>query len=155
MQKKTDWTESPLPGAVFTLKDEEGVPVGADSYTSDAEGLITIAYLDPGTTYTLEETKAPSGFQKPSTPWTILLNGEEVTVTGDDGSFIVTTPQTGDEMTAITFKDKGFSLQALKVNEDEQHLQGSVFALYRQVNTASGPGQRPESYGRIRGVDYR
>ena len=136
--QKTDWTESPLPGAVFTLKDEEGVPVGADSYTSDAEGLITIAYLDPGTTYTLEETKAPSGFQKPSTPWTILLNGEEVTVTGDDGSFIVTTPQTGDEMTAITFKDKGFSLQALKVNEDEQHLQGSVFALYRQVNTASG-----------------
>ena len=136
--QKTDWTESPLPGAVFTLKDEEGIPVGADSYTSDAEGLITIAYLDPGTTYILEETKAPSGFQKPSTPWTILLNGEEATVTGDDGSFIVSTPQTGDEMTAITFKDKGFSLQALKVNEDEQHLQGAVFALYRQVNTASG-----------------
>lgn len=136
---KTDWNGSALPGAVFTLTDSEGAAVGADSFTSDADGLITIAYLDPETDYFLTETKAPGGFQKPSEPWKIRTGSDgNITVTGEAGSWTVT--QAADaEMAVITMKNKGFSLQAYKAGESrDSRLGGAVFALYRQVDTVSG-----------------
>lgn len=54
-----------------------------------------------------------------------------------EGSYEVT-PETGDEMAVITLKNKGYSLQALKVNEGGDILAGAVFALYKQVDAASG-----------------
>ena len=142
---KTDWNGQVLPGAVFTLKDEDGVSIGADSYTSDADGLITIAYLDPGTAYTLEETVAPSGFQKPSDAWSVEVENNVVSVSGDAGSYEITQAQ-GGEMAVVTLKDKGFSLQAVKVDADNENLlEGAVFALYKQVEAAGGKvrDQRP------------
>ena len=137
---KTDWNGSPLPGAVFTLTDSQGATVGADTFTSDQDGLITIAYLDPETYYTLTETKAPSGFQKPSEPWMIRVDGDgtiSVTKNGDRASFDVT-QATADEMGTVTIKNKGFSLAAVKVGEGKSALSGAVFALYKQVVAASG-----------------
>ena len=146
--RKEDWNGTALPGAGFTLKDNEGNPVGTGTYTSDAEGMITIAYLHPEISYLLEETEPPNGFQKPS-PWTITMNQDEtVTVEGDEGTWEITPatdPATDNEIAEITFKNKGFSLQALKVMKDasggpaaEKRLEGAVFALYRQVETISG-----------------
>ena len=107
---KTDWNGAVLPGAVFTLK-KDGQPVGTGTYTSDADGLITIAYLDPGTSV-LEETAAPSGFQKPSESWSITLVDDRVSVEGEDGTFEVQ-QATDDQMATVTLKNKGFSLQAV------------------------------------------
>ena len=137
---KTDWNGSPLPGAVFTLTDDQGAAVGADSFTSGQDGLITIAYLDPETYYTLTETKAPSGFQKPSEPWMIRVDSDgtiTVRTNGGNASFVVT-QATADEMGTVTLKNKGFSLAAVKVGEGESALSGAVFALYKQVVAASG-----------------
>ena len=143
---KTDWNGQVLPGAVFTLKDEDGVSIGADSYTSDADGLITIAYLDPGTAYTLEETVALSGFQKPSGAWSVEVGNNVVSVSGDAGSYEIIQAQ-GNEMAVVILKDKGFSLQAVKVDADNENntLAGAVFALYKQVEAAGGMvrDQRP------------
>ena len=138
---KTDWNGAVLPGAVFTLK-KDGQPVGTGTYTSDADGLITIAYLDPGTSV-LEETAAPSGFQKPSESWSITLVDDRVSVEGEDGTFEVQ-QATDDQMATVTLKNKGFSLQALKVAKNSQGdatdkvLENARFALYRQVSTISG-----------------
>ena len=149
---KKDWNGNVLPGAVFTLKDSDGVPVGAQTYTSDFDGLITIAYVDPGT-YMLEETIPPSGFQKPPA-WTIVKNADDsVSVTGENGTFEVS-KATATEMAEITLKNKGFSLQAIKVDKDmadqstgDGALEGAVFALYRQIATVSGlvKDQKPYS----------
>ena len=141
---KTDWNGAVLPGAVFTLKNSDGNPVGAETYTSDVTGLITIAYLTPGT-YTLEETEHPSTFRQPSQPWTITLedDGKAVSVDGDEGSYTVI-QETTDEMAVVKVKNKGFSLRAIKVEDDESSnddgnpLQGAVFALYRQKEVVSG-----------------
>ena len=136
---KQDWNETALSGAVFTLKDDEENPVGANTYTSNNEGLITIAYLQPGT-YTLEEITAPNGFQKAS-PWTITVkNNDVIEVDGVNGTFGCT-QATEEEMAVITFKNKGFSLQAVKVDENDagNKLNGAVFALYNQTETLSGP----------------
>ena len=137
---KTDWNETVLPGAVFTLKDQEGNDIGAQTYTSDADGLITIAYLDPGTDYTLEETKAPNGFQKPSSAWTISVDSSNVVSVsgGETGSFDIT-QATDDQMAVVKLKNKGFSLKALKVGPDAgEGLKDAEFALYRQVQAAGG-----------------
>ena len=142
---KTDWNGAKLPGAVFTLKDIDGKAVGAESYTSGQDGEITIAYLDPGT-YTLDETQHPSGFQT-SQPWTIVKEADgKITVYGEEGSFEVT-QETLTEMAVIRLKNKGFSLQAVKVEEkdteqgestEDTPLQGAEFKLYKQVSATSG-----------------
>ena len=135
---KTDWNGEPLSGAVFALKDSDGTPVGADSYTSGADGLITVAYLDPGITYTLEETDAPNGFHKPNDAWSVTVEGNTVNVSGDEGSFAVEYPEDGGTAT-VTLKNKGFSLRALKTDRNNKSpLAGAVFALYKQVPTAGG-----------------
>ncbi len=135
---KKDWEGSALSGAVFTLKDSEDQPVGVGTFTSDQNGLVTIAYLEPGT-YILEEITPPSGFQKPS-PWTIIRdNSGNISVTGDEGTFAVT-QETNNTMAMVELKNKGFSLQAVKVDANSNRtLQNAVFALYRQVDTLSGP----------------
>lgn len=142
---KTDWEGQALPGAVFTLEDEDGSPAGAASYTSGGDGLITTAYLDPGRTYTLEETAAPAGFRMPSIAWSVKVEDGIVSVSGDDGSYEVIQAD-GGQMAVVILKNKGFSLQAVKEDaESKAPLEGAVFALYRQVDAAGGKvrDQRP------------
>ena len=69
---KTDWAGKPLTGAVFTLVNKDGVVVAAPEYTSDQDGLITTAYLSPGT-YTLREISAPKGYVTLEEPLTITM----------------------------------------------------------------------------------
>ena len=80
--KKDRITEQVLPGAVFTLMDEDGNYIKADGtkatnendahLSSDANGKIEVNGLDEGT-YTLDEVTAPEGYDKTS-PVTIKIS---------------------------------------------------------------------------------
>ena len=141
---KTDWSGTPLEGAVFTLKDDQGNDVAAASYTSDGDGLITIAYLNPGT-YTLEETSVPRGYAVLPSPLTITVGSDEtISVSGLDASYYNLTQATETEMAVITLKNRTASLEVKKVDGDDPEgvpLAGAHFALYRQVIYTAGPGK--------------
>ena len=65
--RKQNWEGEWLSGAVFTLS-LEGDEANAITYTSDANGLITIAYPEPSKTYVLTEVKSPAGYRGLSVP---------------------------------------------------------------------------------------
>lgn len=75
--KKVDSNDNtkPLSGAEFTLTNEGGQVV--DKATTDAEGTCVFDELAAGT-YTLTETAAPEGYEKPSTPWTVTVEETKV-----------------------------------------------------------------------------
>ena len=143
---KEDWSGSRgLSGAVFTLKMQQGgeeKDIGRASYTSDADGLVTIAYLPEGT-FTLTEISSPTGYaglteaiEITNADGTITLSGQET----DSGAYSYTPAESDSEDAVITIKNKPFTLKAVKVdasNEDTP-LQGVHFALYRQVTASSG-----------------
>ena len=82
---KQDMSGQPLAGAAFTLTDESGVFAGEEAYISSADGLITIAYLKAGETYTLTETGTPHGFLGSEAPILIRLESDgTVYVSGGD-----------------------------------------------------------------------
>ena len=66
-------TEKPLSGAVFTLTDSEQNVI--TSATTGENGLIKFTGLDAGT-YTLEETKAPTGYQLSGIKYTVVITPE-------------------------------------------------------------------------------
>lgn len=67
-----------LPGAEFTLT-KGGTVI---TQTTNENGSIHFSDLKPGT-YTLKETKAPTGYQKLDTTWTVVVakDNDKVTVT--------------------------------------------------------------------------
>ncbi len=164
---KTDWSgETYLSGAEFTLKDSGGHDVGYASYTSDAEGLVTTAYLNEGT-FILDEIRTPFGYTALDEPITITVTTTEpdrydltvevgsttyyIKVSGPDG-FFTTTPATEDTMARITVKNR--TLQELKV--EKVGVDGSTrtplgdvhFALYEQVRDSEGnvrPAYNPKT----------
>ena len=143
---KTDWSgENYLSGAAFTLKDESGNNVAAASYTSDSTGLVTTAYLSPGT-YKVEEIKTPSGYVAMDGEITITVakdgdNKDTFTVTGDDDYFTFS-EASGTAMPRITIRNR--TVQELKIvkkgvdGETRTPLGGVHFALYDQVRDAEG-----------------
>ncbi len=70
---KTGVSETPLSGAQFTLTPEGGGQTLV--FETDETGLLTAEGLVPGTTYHVEETKAPTGYQKPETTWEVIVAG--------------------------------------------------------------------------------
>ena len=62
-----------LVGAEFSLKDGDGTVVG--TAVSDENGLIKFEGLDQGI-YTLEETKAPEGYQLSGKSYTVIISAE-------------------------------------------------------------------------------
>ncbi|MBE6723785.1 MAG: hypothetical protein E7576_01105 [Ruminococcaceae bacterium] len=154
---KTDWSgEHYLSGAVFTLKDAEGQDVGAASYTSDSEGYVTTAYLSEGT-FTLNETKTPTGYVALDEPITLTVTTTEprsydlsvtegsvtyyITLSGPTGSY-TTANATPTDMARITVKNR--TAQGLKVvkvgvaDGTRPLLVGVHFALYDQVKDSEG-----------------
>ncbi len=81
---KTDMQGNPLAGARFTLLDGDGNAIGSATYTSDENGLVTVAYLPDNGTYTLTEAKSPQGFQGLTGAITITSKDGKVTVAGDE-----------------------------------------------------------------------
>ncbi len=143
---KTDWAgENYLAGAAFTLKYENGDDVAAASYTSDSSGLVTTAYLSPGT-YKVAEIKTPAGYVAMAEEITITVsknqdNEDVFTVTGNE-EYYSFAPATGTSMARITVKNRTVqSLTIGKVGVDgdtRTPLGGVRFALYDQVKDNEG-----------------
>ena len=117
-----------IKGAVFELYRENGTRV--DRYTSDNAGLVTTLYVENGT-YTLKETKVPSGFQETTGDLTITVDGDNYTVTDKNGNYSGYDSNTK----TLTIKNKPYTLQAIKVQYggSKQPLAGAHFSLYRQI----------------------
>ena len=136
---KTDWVGSSfLSGAVFTLKDSGGADVAAKTYTSGADGLVTIAYLGEGT-YILNEIQTPSGYAALDLPITITVEEDgQIRVSGEEG-FYEYSPAGESEMAKVIVKNRTVEeLTVKKVDENKQPLKGVHFALYRQVTDNNG-----------------
>ena len=136
---KQDWSGHFLAGAVFTLKDEQGRDVAAATYTSDSDGLITIAYLSPGV-YTLTEIEAPEGYVVMNAPMTITVReNNEVAVSDVDPAYYNFVTGQNSMTATVTIRNRPTGLQVRKVDTDtSERLQGVHFALYRQVTDAQG-----------------
>ena len=118
--KKVSSTDHNLPlgGAEFTLTGDGGTPVyyglSIDYYglPETDRGLIvwweseadreklnpdTVLRYIPDGTYTLEETKAPAGYQKSNIKWTIIIENLVARITDESGKTIL--PEPGGGMT--------------------------------------------------------
>ena len=140
--EKTDWGGTPLPGAVFTLKDDEGGDVGQATYTSDQTGLVTIAYLPVGT-FTLTEIVSPKGYRGLVASVTIVKYADgHITVSGaeDDPPAWTYSEATDESDGVIKIKNKPFTLKAVKVDasNNDQPLSDVHFALFRQIKATNG-----------------
>ena len=157
--RKTKWDGTPLAGADFVLKDAAGDVIGQEKYTSDAEGLVTVAYLANGK-YTLSETGMPKGYQGRPGTLTITVDGSEVSIGGEDSVLemceLTVQGQDGSEndeagMPVITVKNKNMVFRAIKTGENQAPLSGAKFALYRQVR--DGDGNLRKDYQPMSGYD--
>ena len=134
--KKVQWDgTTALEGAAFTLKDNNGKTIG--TYASDANGLITEAYLRTGVDYTLMETSAPQGWHGLEAAMTLRLESNgELTVAGVEQAYYTVTAaaQTEDGKVVLSIKNRPYELQIVKMDQGtEQPLKGVEFALYRQI----------------------
>ena len=137
---KEDFEGHPLANAVFTIKDPNGNMVGDDSYKSNAQGLITIAYLNVGEVYTLTETTSPRSYLGIQNPIKFRLNNDgTITVTEGDQDYYSVTPAVNGEMAQITVKDRPFVLKAVKQSPEGRPLSGAVFQLYKEVTIGGTP----------------
>ena len=129
--KKTKWDgQTPVEGAAFELKNENNETVGI--FTSDAEGLITEAFLRKNIKYYLRETETPAGYQGIDQTMEITLSDDDkITIGGVDAQYY-SLEDTGEQKTII-IKNRTFGLQAIK-KESINHnpMSGVKFALHKQ-----------------------
>jgi fibro-slime domain-containing protein len=143
---------TPLAGAKFTLTDGQGRNAGSvESFNSDTNGLITIAYLRENETYTLREVQAPAGFRGLQSALELQRVGSTVTVTAVDSgetsyySLDDTDVAAGENLRCglLTVKNKPCSLTIQKTDETKRHpLEDVRFALYAQVTDNNGNPRR-------------
>ena len=131
--RKAQWDgETPLANAVFVLTDNEGSEIG--TFTSKADGLITIAFLRDGVPYSLSENRAPQGFRGLEYTMTVTMTDGEVTVSGIDGAYYELDTETDQNMPVLTIKDRPYRFDVIKREGGTQTpLAGVTFALHRQV----------------------
>ena len=131
--KKTDWSGNPLEGAVFTLADSSsGAVLG--TFSSDADGLITIAFLSNNKDYVLTETSVQRPFRGLDNPITINISNGTVSVSGPDTDYYVLTQAQGTTLASLTVKNRPYTFQAVKQDADTKApLAGVHFALHKQV----------------------
>ena len=127
--RKEDWDGNPLAGADFTLKDSEGDLIG--SFTSDAEGQITVAFLRENVEYTLTETKAPQNYRGLDAPITISFSDSTLYASGGDAAYYSVQSVTG-QMPTLTIKNRPYTFQAIKQNAKAAPLAGAQFELHKQ-----------------------
>ena len=130
--KKAQWNgTTPLAGATFTLTDDTDTLIG--TFTSDADGLITIAFLRDNVDYTLTETQTPQGYVGPGASMTLRLNNGTVTVSGVGAEYYVLTQGAGTTP-KLVIKNRPRTFSVVKQDADtDSPLAGVRFALHRQV----------------------
>ena len=128
--RKQDWNGNPLEDAAFTLADQGGELIG--SFVSDAEGLITVAFLRENADYLLTETKAPQSYHGPEQALTLRLEGETLRVSGPEAAYYEVTEEDGSQVLIV--KNRPYSFQAVKKDaKTGEPLSNVTFALHRQV----------------------
>lgn len=133
--KKTDMEGNPLKDVVFTRKNDS---TGREfTHTSDANGIITNAYLQDGVTYTVTETKSAKGYQAPEKSYKIKVQNGTVTVTTENAaSTYDLTQKTGNTPATLIIKNQPYTLTLSKEDrESGQSLSGAVFSLEQKVTT--------------------
>jgi len=136
---KQDMNGNPLSGAVFTLTDPSGNKVGLDSYTSDNDGLITIAYVNVGTRYTLQENSTARGYQPVADSISFIQNADgTVSVTDGNAACTVIQGENGS-MPEIRIKNRPFTLKAVKISDTGTPLGNAHFALHKEVTIGGSP----------------
>ena len=140
---KKDWRGSkgePLAGATFVLTDSRGNTVGEDSYTSDLNGLITVAYVNVNTNYTLTETSSPAQYHGLENPITFRLNPDGVVevIEGDSDYYeVAQVDAKADTMASIIIKNRPFALRVIKhgvqIGGTEAPLPDAQFSLHREA----------------------
>ena len=134
---KTDMEGNPVRGAAFTLRDEDGRDVAESGYTSGADGFVTTAYLSDGA-YLLAETLAPTGYTGLTSPVEIEVSDGDVTVScagTEDDMYALT--RSGN-MYTLQIRNKPYTLELKKEDEEGGPLGEARFAIYRQVMTNQG-----------------
>ena len=132
---KHDVTGRDLAGAVFTLTDDSGNDIGQSRYVSDDDGLITIAYLPEGR-FTLTEIAAPTGFVVMDDPVVFIIeNGE---LQDPDNDYCTVSEGAALMKASVTVINRPVGLQAIKVDDSGEPLEGAHFALYLQVTDNEG-----------------
>ena len=76
--KKISSTGVALPGAEFSIDDASNSL--HYTATSNADGIVSFSLMDG--TYTLKETKAPSGYVKTSDTWTVTVSNNSYEISG-------------------------------------------------------------------------
>ena len=108
-----------LSGAVFGLYNGETL---IDSETSDGNGTVTFTNIASGT-YTLKEITAPTGYEKSGKEFTVVVNGNTITIGGKSVS----------EFASYQYKNtrKPNEFMFKKTNEDgTKTLSGAEFGLF-------------------------
>ena len=115
-----------LPNATFALTDENGKTIYR---TSDANGEVNFKDIAPGR-YTLEETRAPQGYQLTNKKWqvTVLSDGSvrirETSITGAGQLY------TGNEINIpVSNRPSGQKFRVYKKDGDGRPLPGAKFKI--------------------------
>ncbi len=128
--EKQDWNGNPLANATFTLEGGGGI-IGP--FTSDSDGLVTVAFLQEGEPYTLTETSSPQGYHGLEAPMTLLLENGSVTISNADPAYYELIEEEGTTPVLIV-RNKPFTLRVIKVDGNtDSPLAGAEFALHAQV----------------------
>ena len=139
----------PLKGGTFVLKDASGNTI--DTYTSNAEGLVTMMYgFERNKLYTLTQTMAPAGYVGLPKTVRFMVNADDsVTLYYEDGTTVWGDTDSKDTKWAnykpgsngitayVDVYNKKFNLKIAKVDSENHDIQldSAHFALYKQANT--------------------
>ncbi|WP_270317321.1 SpaA isopeptide-forming pilin-related protein [Lactococcus petauri] len=132
--RKTDEAGKTLAGAVFKVEFSEN-EIGpwttySENHVSQADGLVT-TNVDKEGYYRFIETQAPNGFVLDETPQQIT---RRVTMGGEEQGFfdagtMENKPVDPETPTPPTPPTRHYAIQLLKVNEQDNPLQGAVFKV--------------------------
>ena len=153
--KKTDENKKVLSGAEFTLYNDKGAVV--EKAVTGADGIVKFEELAKGN-YTIEETKAPTGYVLSDKVINVVISGsntetftfvnkkEEVVVKPNTGKVeIIKTDENGKTLSDAWFDlrdEKGVSLQNVKTDSNGRALFENVaFGKYTIVEL-----QAPQGY---------
>ena len=129
--KKLDQTDNTkvLKGAVFTLTSKDGKVINR---STDENGVINFTELPPGF-YTLVESKAPQGYAKSDSTWTVVVSSDgnvritEKGITGSGESHY------GKQILInVTNKPVGGEFVVYKKDSNGKALPGAKFTITKQ-----------------------
>lgn len=130
--KKISSTGVALPGAEFSIDDASNSL--HYTATSDANGIVSFSLMDG--TYTLKETKAPSGYVKTSGTWTVTVSNNSYEISG-------LTTGTDNIYTVTNNSEKEEALKGLETSKTVEEIDYGKRTYKIKLN-ASTTGQSPD-----------